>query len=140
MAGGAAGAMGDILEVLAAGLRDFRAAPHFGLFIGGVYTLGGWLLILLLLRFDLPYLVYPLAAGFALIAPFVTRPNETVPDREKLGIAPVTAARTGVYALRKARGSGEGTIVLQGSDVVHEARVHVTGREKTLTIVLGEDD
>ena len=64
-------AMGDILEVLAAGLRDFRAAPVYGLFIGGVYTLGGWVLILLLVRFGLPYLVYPLAAGFAFIAPFI---------------------------------------------------------------------
>lgn len=64
-------ATGDILEILASGLRDFRAAPIYGLVIGGVYTIGGWLLILLLLQFDLPYLVYPLAAGFALIAPFI---------------------------------------------------------------------
>jgi len=63
-------AMADILKVLAAGLRDFRAAPLYGLFIGGVYTLGGWLIVLLLIGFDLPYLVYPLAMGFALIAPF----------------------------------------------------------------------
>lgn len=62
---------GDILEILAAGLRDFRAAPLYSLAVGGIYTLGGWMLILLLLQFDLPYLVYPLAAGFALIAPFV---------------------------------------------------------------------
>jgi transketolase len=52
-----------------------------------------------------------------LIAPFVTRPNEAVPDREKLGLAPVTAARTGVYRLRPAHGKGDGTVVLQGSEV-----------------------
>ena len=63
--------MDDILEALAAGLRDFRAAPGYGLAIGSIYTVGGWLLILLLVAFDLPYLVYPLAAGFALVAPFV---------------------------------------------------------------------
>ncbi len=61
----------DILEVLAAGLRDFRAAPVHGLCVGAIYTAGGWLLILLLAHFDLPYLVYPLAAGFAFIAPFI---------------------------------------------------------------------
>ncbi|MBT5047530.1 MAG: DUF2189 domain-containing protein [Rhodospirillaceae bacterium] len=61
----------DILEVLGAGLRDFRAAPLYGLVVSGIYTVGGWMLILLLVQFDLPYLVYPLAAGFALIAPFV---------------------------------------------------------------------
>lgn len=64
-------ATSDILEILASGLRDFRAAPLYGLSVGGIYTVGGWILILLLVRFDLPYLVYPLAAGFALIAPFI---------------------------------------------------------------------
>lgn len=61
----------DLLEVLAAGLRDFRSAPLYALGVSGVYTAGGWILILLLVQFDLPYLVYPLAAGFALIAPFI---------------------------------------------------------------------
>jgi len=63
--------LNDIIEILAAGLRDFRASYIYGLSIGGVYAVGGWVLVLLLVRFDLPYLVYPLAAGFALIAPFV---------------------------------------------------------------------
>lgn len=61
----------DLLEVLGLGLRDFKAAPAYGLFFSGIYTVGGWLLILLLVEFDLPFLVYPLAAGFALIAPFI---------------------------------------------------------------------
>ena len=61
----------DVLEAMATGLRDFGNAPKFGLTIGGVYAAGGWVLVLLLLYFDLPYLVYPLAAGFALIAPFI---------------------------------------------------------------------
>lgn len=61
----------DIFEVLAAGLRDLRAAPVYSLAIASIYTVGGWLLVLLLVRFDLPFLVYPLAAGFALIAPFI---------------------------------------------------------------------
>jgi transketolase len=58
-----------------------------------------------------------LARRPATIAPFVTRPNETVPDRAALGLPSVTAARTGVYALRNAQGRGDGTIVLQGSGV-----------------------
>ncbi len=61
----------DLLESVGAGLRDFREAPYYGLFFGSIYVAGGWLLILLLLYFDMPYLVYPMAAGFALIAPFI---------------------------------------------------------------------
>jgi transketolase len=56
----------------------------------------------------------------AVIMPFVTRPNETVLDREALGLAPPTAARTGVYRLRAARDVSDGTVVLQGSAVAYE--------------------
>jgi len=51
----------------------------------------------------------------AVIAPFVTRPNERVPDRVKLGLAPASAAATGVYRLRAARGKPDGVVVLQES-------------------------
>ncbi|HSQ61461.1 MAG TPA: hypothetical protein VLT84_13740 [Acidobacteriota bacterium] len=53
----------------------------------------------------------------ALIAPFVTRPNETVPDRDALGLAPATAARAGLYRLRAPRGGSDGVLVLQESAV-----------------------
>jgi transketolase len=53
----------------------------------------------------------------ALIAPFVTRPSETVPDRAALGLAPPEAAVTGVYLLKRPRGEGRGTVVLQESAV-----------------------
>ncbi|MFD2206007.1 DUF2189 domain-containing protein [Kiloniella antarctica] len=58
-------------EILQAGLSDFFAAAKYGLFFGGIYAAGGWLLIILLFKLGLPYLVYPLAIGFALIAPFI---------------------------------------------------------------------
>lgn len=59
-----------------------------------------------------------LARRPAVIAAFVTRPAETVPDRAALGLAPVTAAATGVYRLRAARGKqSAGSVVLQGSEV-----------------------
>ena len=61
----------DLLEAFAAGLLDFRAAPAYGLAVASIYVAGGWILVLLLMYFDLPFLVYPLAAGFALIAPFI---------------------------------------------------------------------
>jgi transketolase len=56
----------------------------------------------------------------AVIAPFVTRPNETVLDRLALGLAPVEAAAKGVYLLRKPTGKGDPvTIVLQESAVAY---------------------
>ena len=55
----------------------------------------------------------------ALIAPFVTRPNETVLDRAAAGLAPVAAAASGVYLLRAPRGKGDVTIVLQESAVTY---------------------
>lgn len=55
----------------------------------------------------------------AVIAPFVTRPNETVPDRVALGLAPASDAAQGVYLLRKAQGKRDGTIVLQESGATY---------------------
>jgi transketolase len=60
-----------------------------------------------------------LAQRPAVIAPFVTRPAETVLDRPALGLAPATSAATGVYRLRRAEGKPDGTLVLQGSDVAY---------------------
>ncbi|MFH1276957.1 MAG: hypothetical protein ABIK65_01040 [Candidatus Eisenbacteria bacterium] len=71
-----------------------------------------------------PAEVWPLTAAAlakrpAVLAPFVTRPNETVPDRKALGLAPASDAVKGVYLLREAKGKGDGTVVLQGSGVTN---------------------
>jgi len=58
-----------------------------------------------------------LAKRPAVIAPFVTRPSEKVIDRQALGLAPATAAASGVYLLHRAQNQRAGTIVLQGSEV-----------------------
>jgi len=63
-----------------------------------------------------PLVSAALAQRPAVIAPFVTRPSETVLDRNALGLAPATAAATGVYLLCRAEGKRDGTLVLQGSD------------------------
>jgi len=55
--------------------------------------------------------------AFAVIVPFVTRPNEPVLDREGGGLAAAEAAADGVYRLRPASGRPDGTVVLQGSGV-----------------------
>ena len=71
-----------------------------------------------------PQEIWPLLAAAlgrrpALIAPFVTRPAETVLDRDALGLAASGEAATGVYCLRQPRGAGDVTIVLQESAVTY---------------------
>ncbi|HPQ81340.1 MAG TPA: hypothetical protein PLZ86_06405 [bacterium] len=71
-----------------------------------------------------PQEVWPLVTAAlerrpAFIAPFVTRPNERVPDREKLGFPPASECTKGIVRLRKARGKGEGTVVIQESGVMY---------------------
>ena len=71
-----------------------------------------------------PQELWPLMAATlnrrpAIIAPFVTRPNEKVIDRKALGLAPANAAANGVYLLRKAERKNAGVVVLQGSEVAY---------------------
>jgi transketolase len=60
-----------------------------------------------------------LQARPAVIAPFVTRPGEIVPDRSALGLAPASAASQGIYRLRSASGTPDASLVLQGSAVTY---------------------
>lgn len=68
-----------------------------------------------------PLVVTALRARPAVVAPFVTRPAETVIDRTARGLAPVSSVVTGVYALRHADAQRprDGTVVLQGSGVTY---------------------
>ncbi|MEK7265944.1 MAG: DUF2189 domain-containing protein [Pseudomonadota bacterium] len=61
---------GDLKSIIAGGFGDFAKAAPFDLLFGGAFAAGGWLLIALLVKFHLPFLAYPLAMGFALVAPF----------------------------------------------------------------------
>jgi uncharacterized membrane protein len=76
----------DIAEALAAGLRDFQAAPLYGLLFGGLYALVGIVATLSLTRAGIGYLAYPLAAGSTLIAPFVATGLYEVSRRRELGL------------------------------------------------------
>ena len=72
-----------------------------------------------------PQEIWPLLATASRSArpsspPFVTRPNETVLDREALGLAPAAAAVEGVYVLREPTGDPPTcTVVLQESAVTY---------------------
>lgn len=60
---------GDVFEALVQGVRDFQAAPRLGLLLGGLCALTGIGVIVTLFVVGMPYLAYPIAAGFALICP-----------------------------------------------------------------------
>ena len=60
----------DVIDALGKGLRDFQAMPLYGLAIGSFYATGGIAIVLCATFFGMSYLAYPLAAGFALVAPF----------------------------------------------------------------------
>ena len=75
----------DLVECLLQGWRDFMAAPIFGLFFGGIYALGGLLLVALFFKLQLPYVGYPLTMGFALIVPFVAMGTYEVSRRLERG-------------------------------------------------------
>ncbi|PLX38788.1 MAG: hypothetical protein C0606_10050 [Hyphomicrobiales bacterium] len=75
----------DIGEVLAAGFRDFQAAPMYGIFFGGIYAIGGMAILLTAFAFGMGYLSYPLAAGFALIGPFIATGLYEVSRRRQVG-------------------------------------------------------
>ncbi|MBL8567671.1 MAG: DUF2189 domain-containing protein [Phreatobacter sp.] len=66
-----AATVGDIKASLESGWSDLWAAPAYGLFFGAIYWLGGLALLILPARFGYVWAVFPLAAGFALIGPFV---------------------------------------------------------------------
>lgn len=89
----------DIVDALAKGIRDFQAYPAYGLFFGGIYMLGGWLVLAAAFVWNKSYLVYPLAAGFVLIGPFVAVGLYEVSRRRELGEALTWRAVLGaVYA------------------------------------------
>ena len=91
----------DIAEALGQGLRDFQATPLYGLLFGALYAAGGIVILLSLTAFGMVYLAYPLAAGFALLGPFVAIGLYEVSRRREAG-QPVSIA--GILSTVTSRG------------------------------------
>ncbi len=62
--------MADIGDALARGLADFSAMPTHAVFLCLIYPIVGLVLARLMLGYDILSLLFPLAAGFALVGPF----------------------------------------------------------------------
>jgi uncharacterized membrane protein len=91
----------DVVDALGAGLRDFQAAPLYGLGFGALYAAGGILIVLCLTAFHMVYLAYPLGAGFALLGPFVALGLYEVSRRREAGQKP---SLRGIIGLIRTRG------------------------------------
>ena len=90
----------DVVEALVAGLRDFQSAPRFGLVLGALCTAFGIATFVTLYWLGLPYLAYPIGAGFALICPFIGTALYEVSRRLETG-EPITAGE--IWRTVKAR-------------------------------------
>jgi uncharacterized membrane protein len=92
----------DLMDVLAKGWADFSAMPSHAVFLCLVYPIIGIALAGLTLGYALLPLLYPLAAGFALIGPF---------------------AAIGLYELSRRREHGVEVSARDALDVVHSPSI-----------------
>lgn len=98
----------DIVAALRLGLGDFLAAPLYGLFFGGVFFLGGLLLLACVTVWDTFWAIIPLAIAFPLIGPFIAvglyevsrrrSAGEPLSWRAVLGVVLQQSQREVVYA------------------------------------------
>ena len=93
----------DLSAALAAGWRDFRRAPAFGLFFAGVYVAGGLFLVWVLTTAGQIWWTIPLTLGFPLLGPFVAVGFYEVSRRLEAGEAPRWGAVLGVIAAERNR-------------------------------------
>lgn len=63
--------LADLWDALAKGVDDFRAMPSHAIFLGLIYPFVGLLLATVIFGYRNFELIYPAAAGFALMGPFV---------------------------------------------------------------------
>jgi len=81
----------DVVEALGQGARDFQAQPLYGLGFAAIYVAGGLAVLACITVLGMSYLAYPLAAGFALIAPFVAGVFYEASRERERGRAPTLA-------------------------------------------------
>ncbi|QLC23798.1 DUF2189 domain-containing protein [Parasphingopyxis algicola] len=104
--------IGDLRAALAAGWRDFRAYPAFGLFFAAIFVIAGMFLYFALFnRGEIAWLV-PAAAGFPILAPFVAVGLYEVSRRREAGLPMSWGAILGAL-----RGRGDDQILSMGAIV-----------------------
>ncbi len=78
--------LGDLTYALKKGLEDFRAMPTHVIFLSLIYPIAGIAIWRATFGYDVVPLLYPLAAGFALIGPFAAIGLYELSRRRELGL------------------------------------------------------
>ena len=89
---------------LAAGWRDFMAAPQVSLAYGAVFVIGGLALTAALWSLDGLYLALPLGAGFLLVAPVLATGLYEVSRQLEAGRRPRFSDAVQAWRARPGRG------------------------------------
>jgi uncharacterized membrane protein len=78
--------LADLRDALIKGIDDFRAMPTHAIFLCLIYPIVGVILFGATFGYDIVPLLYPLAAGFALIGPFAAIGLYELSRRRELGL------------------------------------------------------
>src|SRR5947209_10899991 len=79
--------LADLKQALARGVDDFSAIPTHAVFLCLIYPIVGLALARLTLGYDVLSLLFPLAAGFALVGPFAAIGFYELSWRREQGLA-----------------------------------------------------
>lgn len=93
----------DIKTSLLKGVSDFRQAPMFGLFFGGIFAFGGILIVQSFYAWEKGWLIYPMIVGFPLIGPFAAVGLYEVSRRLENGIPLKWNEVLSIISLQKGR-------------------------------------
>ncbi len=77
--------LSDLLQALRQGWEDFKAAPSHAIFLCIIYPVLGLILARAMLGYSVIPLMFPLAAGFALLGPFAAVPLYELSRRRERG-------------------------------------------------------
>ncbi len=93
----------DMADAFAQGVRDFQAAPGYGLVFGALFALGGLAIAACAYALGLSYLMYPFVVGFAMIGPFAAIGLYEVSRLREAGIPPSWRAVVGTVVSQGGR-------------------------------------
>jgi uncharacterized membrane protein len=100
----------DLMDALRLGWEDFKAVPSYAIMLCLIYPLVGLLLARAVLGYSILPLLFPLAAGFALVGPFAALGLYELSRRREIGDTPSAG-----HALDVLRSPSFGAMLALGS-------------------------